>query len=121
MKQILIAVIVLATVGFALADTTIPIVIVTADEARVFEAFGSILNLKDATGAPKAATAVEVQGAINQWLAGSTTDYEKRKNMQSFSPPPLEWTGTPIPAPSGIPEGLSHTSASKPTATPKKK
>jgi hypothetical protein len=110
MKTNLIAVIVLAFVGLSLADTTLTIVIPTADEARMTEAFGSILNL----GRP--ATAEEMTAAVITWMGGQTSDYEKRKNMAQFSPPPLvllppQDAGTPIPG----------KAAAKATATPKKK
>jgi hypothetical protein len=104
-----------AFAGLSLADTTLTIIIPAADEARMTEAFGSILNLKDANGNPRPANAQEVEGAITVWLTGQTTDYEKRKNMVQFSPPPLELlppqsAGSPIPG-----------KAAAPTATPKKK
>jgi hypothetical protein len=108
MKTKLSLIMVLALAGSSLADTTLTIVIPTADEARMTEAFGSILNL----GRP--ANAQEITGAISQWLAGQTTDYEKRKNMQAFSPPPLEFNGTPIPAGSPIPEKAKAAATAKP-------
>jgi hypothetical protein len=94
--KILAITIILACATFAIADTTLTIIIPTADEPRMTEAFGSILGL----GRP--ATAAEVTGAISVWLAGQTSDYEKRKNMAQFSPPPLELlppqsAGSPIP------------------------
>jgi hypothetical protein len=108
MKTIIIILIVLVFAGLSLADTTLTIIIPTADEARMTEAFGSILAL----GRP--ATAEEVTGAITVWLTSQTSDYEKRKNMTQFSPPPLELlppqsAGSPIPGKAAA------------TATPKKK
>jgi hypothetical protein len=96
MKRITVILISLACAAFAYADTTLTIIIPTADEARMTEAFGSILGL----GRP--ATAQEVTGAITVWLTGQTSDYEKRKNMAQFSPPPLQLlppqsAGSPIP------------------------
>lgn len=100
----------------ALADTPITVTIVTADEPRIFEAFGSILNLRNAGGQPRPATAAEVEGAVEAWIKGQTTDYEKRKDMAAFSPPPLT-LGSPIELPPPI-EGKTKAKA---TATPKKK
>ena len=72
----------LAFVGFALAST-FTIDIPTADEARVKEAYGSILGL----GRP--ATVQEIENAVTLWLESSTQDYERRKNMAQFTPPPM--------------------------------
>jgi hypothetical protein len=60
------------------------------DEPRIAEAYGSILNLKDLSGDPRSATPTEIETAIFNWLEGSTHDYERRENMSSFTPPPLE-------------------------------
>ncbi len=63
---------------------TLTIEIPIADEARITEAYGSILNLA------QPATAEELQQAHIVWMNGQTHDYERRKNMQTFTPPPLE-------------------------------
>ncbi len=62
---------------------TLTIEITAADEPRVTEAFGSILNL------PQPATAEDLQGACSSWMGNQTQDYERRKNQQEFVPPPL--------------------------------
>lgn len=75
---------------------TLTIEITTEDEPRVTEAFGSILNL------PQPASAEDLQGACSQWMGDQTFDYERRKNMATFVPPPLTLNepvdaGTPEP------------------------
>jgi hypothetical protein len=91
MKTIIIILTLLAAgVAFA-ADMTITIP--TADLPRVQEAFGSILGL----GRP--ANLQEMQRATTQWIHNSTLDYERRKNMAQYSPPPLEMVPSPTPAP----------------------
>lgn len=72
------------------------------DEPRVVEAFTSILQPKDEAGQPRTAEAVDITGALVTWMNGQTSDYEKRKNMETFSPPPMtlnppQWAGEPIP------------------------
>jgi hypothetical protein len=92
------------------ADMTITIP--TADLPRVQEAFGSILNL----GRP--ANVAEVQRATTNWIHQSTTDYERRKNIATFSPPPLEMQPSPTPSILTAPQS-GKAAASSPT--PKKK
>jgi hypothetical protein len=99
----------LAVFAYA-ADMTITIP--TNDVPRVQEAFGSILNL----GRP--ANLAEVQRATTEWLHQSTIDYERRKNMATFSPPPLEMK--PSPTPGGLAAPASQKAAT-PSPTPKKK
>ena len=65
------------------------VIIDDAEVPRVEEAYGSILNLKDASGNPRPATQTEIETAIFNWLEGSTHDYERRKNMGSFTPAPI--------------------------------
>jgi hypothetical protein len=65
------------------------VIIDDAEVPRVEEAYGSILNLRDESGNPRPATKTEIETAIFTWLEGSTHDYERRKNMSSFTPPPL--------------------------------
>lgn len=62
---------------------TLTIDITPEDEPRVTEAFGSILNLQ------QPAAAADLQAACSQWMGNQTQDYERRKNMQTFTPPPL--------------------------------
>ncbi len=62
---------------------TLTIEIPVADEARITEAYGSILNLA------QPATAEDLQGACSEWMGSQTHDYERRKNQQQFVPPPL--------------------------------
>ena len=52
-------------------------------ETRVAEAYGAILNL----GRP--ATQAEVSAATRDWVINQVQDYERRKNMQIFTPTPL--------------------------------
>jgi hypothetical protein len=52
----------------------------SADDARIEEAFSNILNL----GRP--ATPTDIEKAMFNWLEGQTHDYERRKNMSSFTP-----------------------------------
>jgi hypothetical protein len=61
---------------------TITIEIVAADEPRVTEAFGSILNLQ------QPATQAEIQHAAGEWIFNSTLDYERRKHQAAFNPSP---------------------------------
>jgi hypothetical protein len=60
-----------------------------AEIPRIEEAYGSILNLKDELGNSRPATSTEIETAIFNWLEGSTHDYERRKNMNTFIPPPI--------------------------------
>jgi hypothetical protein len=62
---------------------TLTIEITPEDEPRVTEAFGAIMNL------PAPATAEDLQTACSTWMGNQTQDYERRKNMQTFVPPPL--------------------------------
>ena len=82
------------------------VTIVPADQQRVTEAFGSILGL----GRP--ATMQEISDATAQWLGGQTHDYERRKNMTTFTPPPFSEGSGKLNAP---------TTATAPTPKPKKK
>jgi hypothetical protein len=61
----------------------------SADEPRISEAYGDILNLIDESGNRRPATPTEIETAIFNWLEGSTHDYERRKNMGSFTPAPI--------------------------------
>jgi hypothetical protein len=85
----------------------------TADVPRIQEAYGSIYNL----GRP--ATQTDIENAVRQWLRDSTQDYERRKNMQQFTPPPVSFTPAPTPTPGGL--KAAPAKAAAPTATPKKK
>ena len=82
------------------------ITIPSADVPRVQEAYGSILNL----GRP--ANLLEVQRATTQWIHNSTLDYERRKDMAQFSPPPLEMEPSPTPTP-GLREAVTPTPKEK--------
>jgi hypothetical protein len=87
-----------------------------ADVPRILEAYGSIYNLK------RNATPAEVQTMIQSWLQTSTLDYERRKNMVQFTPPPMNFSPTPTATPSGfIAPATQKAVTPKPTATPKKK
>jgi hypothetical protein len=89
----LIAFALLSAVSQGADPTTFTIAIPPADVPRIAEAFGSILNL----GRP--ATPDEVEQAAIVWLNQQTTDYERRKNMTAFSPPPLQV----VPGPTATP------------------
>ena len=82
------------------------VTIVPADQGRVTEAFGSILGL----GRP--ATMQEISDATAQWLGSQTHDYERRKNMTTFTPPPFSEGSGKMNAP---------TTAAAPTPKAKKK
>ena len=89
MKKTLIILILLAPLVYAgqyKVSTT------KEDDVRIEEAFGSILNL----GHPAAQS--DIEAAMYKWLEGQTHDYERRKNMATFTPPPLGSTPTPTPA-----------------------
>jgi hypothetical protein len=75
----------------ALRAATLTIDIPAADVPRLQEAYGSICNL----GRP--ATQTEIENAVRQWLRDSTQDYERRKNMTQYSPPPVTFTPAPNP------------------------
>jgi hypothetical protein len=104
--------IIILTAGFLLAAAPEPndwcITLSDADKPRVKEAFGSILGLKDENNQPRWATVEEVEQAMFNWVASSTGDYERRKNMAAFTPAP----------PGG---GAKDKGASTPTPKPKKK
>ena len=108
-KHIIVLITLLGFIGLAVA-ATLTIDIPANDVPRVQEAYGSILGL----GRP--ATQAEVQDALKQYLIGSTKDYERRKNMVQFTPPPLEMQPTPTPTPTA---GMAKETT--PKATPKKK
>jgi hypothetical protein len=85
-----------------------------ADVPRILEAYGSIYNLK------RNATPAEVQTMIQGWLQTSTLDYERRKNIVQFTPPPMNFSPTPTATP-GLAAAAAKAPAPKPTATPKTK
>jgi hypothetical protein len=102
----LIAIIIIALAAFVLGvppyNLTIPIA--PEDIPRMEEAFGSILGLRDASGQPRPANQAEIETATAQWVGQSIHDYERRKNMASFTPPPFTGTSklngpTPVPTP----------------------
>jgi|SRR5215472_360722 len=78
-----------------------------SDDPRIQEAYGSILNLG------RNATQREVSAAAMNWVASSTTDYERRKNLQQYSPTPFATSPTPVPSPTPSP-----TATITPTPTP---
>ena len=82
------------------------VTIVPADQARVQEAFGSILGLG------RNATMQEISDATALWLGSQTHDYERRKNMTTFTPPPFSEGSGKMNAP---------TTATAPTPKAKKK
>jgi hypothetical protein len=108
----LIQIIILACATSVLA-ATLTIDIPNQDVPRIQEAYGSIYNL----GRP--ATQTDIENAVRQWLRDSTQDYERRKNQQQFTPPPVSFTPAPTPTPTA--GGLTTQKAAVPTATPKKK
>jgi len=77
-----------------------------ADDPRILAAFGSILNKGvDASGSPIPATQREVSAAAMNWVNSQTQDYERRKNMTAYTPPPFVTSPTPaiLAAPSASP------------------
>lgn len=60
-----------------------------APTQRVATAFGSILNLTDASGNPRPATQQEVSNACSAYVQQTTQDYERRLNMAQFTPSPV--------------------------------
>lgn len=87
-----ILLIILLTASAVLA-ATLTIDIPANDVPRVAEAFGSIYNL----GHP--ASMNEVSYLTRQWIIQTTQDYERRKNMAAYTPPPLEMQPSPTPTP----------------------
>ena len=83
------------------------VAIVPADQARVKEAFGSILGL----GRP--ATLEEISNATALWIGGSTHDYERRVQQSNFTPPPFSEGSGKLNAPGAA--------TAAPTPKPKKK
>lgn len=59
------------------------------DAARVAEAIGWILQKKNESGAVRPATKEEIEAYIYVTLENQTGDYERRKNMREFTPPPF--------------------------------
>jgi hypothetical protein len=84
-----------------------------ADDPRILEAFGSIMNKRDANGSPVPATQREVSAAAMNWVNQQTTDYERRKNMAQYTPPPFATSPTPSPSPNPSPTVLEGRSAQK--------
>jgi hypothetical protein len=109
-----ISILLLVTASAVLA-ATLTVDIPNADVPRIQEAYGSIYGL----GRP--ATQTDIENAVRQWLRDSTQDYERRKNMAQFTPPPVTFTPAPTPAPSPTAGTASVQKAAAPTATPKKK
>jgi len=80
---------------------------VGADVARVEEAFGDILKLRDEAGNLRPATTSEIESAIFAWVEGQTHEYERRKNMAEFTPPPFGAAARyalPSPTPTNTPD-----------------
>jgi hypothetical protein len=111
--KLIILTLVLAACTLRVNAVTYAVNIDLADQPRLEEAFGSILGLKDAQGNPRPATTSEIEAALAQWMGGQTSDYEKRKNMAQFTPPPFE-SGTMKAATPAV-------RAAAPSPTPKKK
>jgi hypothetical protein len=109
MKKIIITVILFGFIG-VVQSATLSIDIPSADVPRIQEAFGYIYEL----GRP--ATQTDIENAVRRWLKDSTQDYERRKNMTQFTPPPVTFTPAPTPTPTP-----GAAAAAKATATPKKK
>ena len=88
-NRIIILIFLLTTVAAIAATLTIDVP--ANDVPRVSEAFGSILGLG------RNATVNEVQEATRRWLINSTLDYERRRNIATFTPTPMEMKPTPTP------------------------
>ena len=56
-----------------------------AEDPRIEEAFGSVLGKPP--GEP--ATQREIEEACYNWVEQTTHDYERRKDMSEFVPPPF--------------------------------
>jgi hypothetical protein len=110
MKTFLILLLTAATMIAAPLCYDIP----TNTISRVQEAYGAVLNLKDANGNPRIATQQEIADAAQHWTQQTTQDYERRKNMAQFSP-------APVVPPSPTPTPTPTVGAVKAAATPKKK
>jgi len=108
---------------------------VNGDMARVTEAFGWIHQLKDENGNLRPATSEEMEIYIYRWVEAQTHDYERRKNMREFTPPPFgneskyaepgqnvitSIPPTPLPGTRMPQNALLTPSAPKVTPTPKK-
>lgn len=118
MKALLIL---LLTVTAALA-ATLTVEIPANDVPRVSEAFGSIYGLGHN------ANMQEVSAATQKWIIDSTKDYERRKNMVQYTPPPMEMQPSPTPSATSAPSPTAFgpakaetKAAPTPTPTPKKK
>ena len=59
---------------------TITITTLASDDPRIFEAFGSVLNLG------QDATPEDVTNALITYMNGTTTDYERRQHLENFQP-----------------------------------
>lgn len=105
-------IILLAAASVALA-ATLTIDIPANDVPRVSEAFGSMFNLGHN------ANMNEVSYFTRQWIIQQTHDYERRKNMQQFTPPPMEMQ--PSPTPTATVGGLTTELKAAPSPTPKKR
>jgi hypothetical protein len=105
-------IILLVTAAAALA-ATLTVDIPSNDVPRVSEAYGSIYNLGHN------ASMQEVSAATQKWIIEQTRDYERRKNMVQYSPPPMEMQPSPTPTATAAPSATAFKAA--PTATPKKK
>jgi len=99
MKRILIFILLTAAAVFAgsYGWNTDP-----ADDPRIQEAFGSILGKFQPGQSPVPATQREVSAAAMNWVNQQTSDYERRKNMQQFSPPPFVTTPSPTATALGV-------------------
>jgi hypothetical protein len=104
MKKLYITLFFIAVITLLLLCTTKSVpsgkycIDVANDATRVEEAYGSILGL----GHP--ATTVEIESAIFNWVEGSTHDYERRKTMTQFTPPPFNSAKNYKPAPTTTPK-----------------
>ena len=97
MKNIIIAILILAAFATFVWAATLTIDIPTADVPRVSEAFGSTCGLNHN------ANVNEVAECTRRWIMNTTQDYERRRNTATFSPTPLAMQPTPIPSPSATP------------------
>lgn len=113
MKTLLISILILAVTIIMVLAATLTIDIPANDVPRVSEAYGSILGLG------RNATVNEVQAAEKQNIINQTKDYERRKNMVTYTPPPMEMQPTPSPtATVGVLRTTTTAVTPSPTATP---
>lgn len=80
MKTLLVALIFLPLVALG---GSVTITTTSSEDALIAPAMGAYLGL------PGPATQAQVKQAIIQWVVGITLDYQRRQNMQTYTPVPI--------------------------------